>query len=95
MSNKWFYFIHTKQIISFELFSKSLKINPKNICEVIDKKNNEIIKLTNIPTGNDNLYTHRIEKELIYNKEWTSKEYGYLKCIIGVNTTLLEKYIKN
>lgn len=95
MPNKWFYFIHTKQIISFELFSKTLKINPDNIYQVIDKKNKEIIKLTNIPTGNDNLYTHRIEKELIYNNEWTNKEYGYLKCIIGINTNLLETYIKD
>ena len=62
---------------------------------MIDNKNKEIIKLTNIPTGNDNLYTHRIEKELIYNNEWTSKEYGYLKCIIGINTNLLETYIQN
>ncbi len=95
MSDKWFFFIHTKQIISYELFSKTLKLNPKNISQVIDKKNKEIIKLTNIPIdNNDNLYNYRIEKELIYNKEWTSKEYGYLKCIIGINTTLLEKYIK-
>jgi hypothetical protein len=94
MSDKWFFFIHTKQIISYDFFSKTLKLNPTNISQVIDNKNKEIIKLTNIPVDVvDNLYTHRIEKELIYNKEWTSKEYGYLKCIIGINTTLLETYI--
>lgn len=97
MLDKWIYLIHTKQIISSKIFFKKLSINTEDVTQVIDKQTKDIVmKFTNIPINNEkNLYNYQLEKELIYNTKWTNNEYGYLKCIIGVNLEILENYVQN
>lgn len=93
MTEKFIYLIHSKQIISYSLFSKNIKIDEQT--NIIDINNgNEIMKLSNIPINDTiKLYNYRLEKELIYNNSISLRNFGYLKIIIGLNLTILEEFI--